>query len=513
MRSALLDRRSGSRKSSKRFLPAPVSGINVRDNPLNLKPTDALDLVNFIAYPDRVESRSGSALVCATPAAVHSLLSYSDGGNTYLFAAGATAVYNVTTSTYSTAFSCTDADYMGFNFASGGANYLYALNGVDAPQLFNGTTWQAVTTVSAPISITGISPADLIAGTPYNERLFFLKPNKKSFYYLPVGAVGGVLTEFPVGRYLSKGGSLVAISTISQDGGDGLQTFLVVASSEGEILIYFGTDPADPADWKLRGSYVVGRPLNKHAFMPYGSDTLYLCESGLYGLVTSLSGAKTGNATTVSDKVSPLLSRLITTYGEDLKWRMAFNPLIPGIILNIPTASGEQFFQHSRSGAWSRFESWIASDFHYVDGECFYASTDGVHQCFIGTADEGLPITAKSFGAPVQLGGGGTLTETVGIRPWFKYEGAFTYGLSIFNDLTTETIQNLYSTAGTGGLIWNVGNWNEATWGGEVGGVSDWRTPDTYPTDRVSLGLQIYSGAGGISWLGCDWAFLVSNDW
>lgn len=512
MRQPLLDRRSGGLRSNKDFVPPPVGGLNLRDNPLSLRRDEARFLSNYLAYPDKVVTRQGRVLHCATPAAAKALLSYSSEGVTRIFAATDSAMYEVTSSPAVSAFAVTNSDWMGFNFAAGGANYLYALNGADGPQLFNGTSWQAVTTVSAPIAITGISPLDITAGTPYNERLFFLKSNKKSFYYLPVGQVGGALVEFPVGRYLAKGGYLIAISTVSIDGGDGLDDYLMVASSEGELLLYQGTDPSDTTKWRMRGSYFVGKPLNKHAFQPYGTETLYLSEAGLFSLPDALQNIGTGRTLPITDKVGPALSSFINLYGPGQRWRVAYNPKIPCILVNIPEAAGFQFVQQSRGGRWSSFSGWAANDMLYANGVFYYADSAGVQRAFAGSTDGGSQITSRALTAPTAFAGR-SLTELTGLRPRFLYSSPFNYGVDIAHELEEFVPDSLYGVTGTNSLVWNVGTWNVNFWAGGLQQELEWVTPSTYPSDHVAMVLQVLSGAGQIEWLGTDMAFKRATDW
>ena len=513
MRQPLLDSRTGNRKSSKGFTPPPVGGLNLRDNPLSLRQDEARLLNNWIAYPDKLVTRQGTSLYAPTPSEAKAIMAYNTGTTAQLFAASDTEVRTISPGTSALAFSCTNADWQGFNFAAGGANYLYALNGVDGPRLYNGTTWQAVTAVSAPIAITGISPLDIISGTPYNERLFFLKSLQKSFYYLPVGQVGGALVEFPVGRYLARGGYLMAISTVSIDGGDGLDDYLIVASSEGEVLLYQGTDPSDSTRWRMRGSYFVGKPLNKHAFQPYGTETMYLCEAGLFSMPNALQQVSTGRALAVTDKVEPALSAFLNLYGPGNRWRVAYNPKIPCLLVNIPVSGGYQFVQQARGGRWSSFTGWPINDMIYAGGAFYFAGPAGVYRAFDGSQDLTVPITCRAMTAPRAYAGGGSLTEITGLRPRFLYASPFTYGVGVVEELQELVPDFIYGVASVNALIWNQGNWNQSVWAGGLQQELEWTTPQTYPSDHVAVAMQVATGSGQVQWLGVDAAFVAGFDW
>lgn len=514
MRSPLLDHTSRVQRDQQVFVPAPVRGINRRDNPLELRAEEALDLVNWIASPERVRVRPGYGEHSLTVQALSSLMGYTDGSNIHLFAAGTSNVYNVTTSLPVVVFSCTDGDFTSFNFAAGGANYLYALNGLDAPQLFNGTTWQAVTTTSTPIAITGEGPDGLTAGVPYNERIFFLKRGRQSIYYLPAGQVGGTLTEFPVGRYLARGGSLLALGVVSFDGGDGVNSNLVAASTEGEILMYRGTDPSDPAAWRLIGSYFLSPPLNKHAFFSYGSSLLYLCEGGVYDLVASLANAKTGKTLALTDRLGRLLENFLSTYKEDPKWRLSYHPQERLLVLNTPDPDGQQFVMDVRNGAWSRLTGWKASDILFFEGKFYFTSALGVYRAFTTRQDLGLPITADAVSAPRMLASPGRLTKVTGTQAWFQHRGDFQFGTKVLGDLEIASMAAYLSNAAfSTAFTWDVSLWDQATWDSSAGASHQWETPTSSPSQRVALGLRVVNNQAEISWLGSDVAFLAGRSW
>ena len=116
MRQPLLDRVTRARRDRQEFLPAPVRGINRRDNPLELRPDEALDLVNWIASPSRVRVRSGYGAHSLTVQALSSLMGYTNGSNVQLFAAGTSNVYNVTTSLPVVVFSCLSQYVYNFSY-------------------------------------------------------------------------------------------------------------------------------------------------------------------------------------------------------------------------------------------------------------------------------------------------------------------------------------------------------------------------------------------------------------
>uniref|UniRef100_UPI001953D7D1 hypothetical protein n=1 Tax=Klebsiella pneumoniae TaxID=573 RepID=UPI001953D7D1 len=58
----------------------------------------------------------------------------------------------------------------------------------------------------------------------------------------------------------------------------------VFVSSEGEVLIFSGTDPAAAATWQLKGRYQIGKPLGYRSLAKFGGDLAILTQDGLMSL-------------------------------------------------------------------------------------------------------------------------------------------------------------------------------------------------------------------------------------
>lgn len=65
-----------------------------------------------------------------------------------------------------------------------------------------------------------------------------------SAWYTTLNGVTGATTEFKLAGIPTRGGNLVAIDSITKDGGDGVDDLICFFMSSGDVLIYTGTDPA-----------------------------------------------------------------------------------------------------------------------------------------------------------------------------------------------------------------------------------------------------------------------------
>ena len=157
-------------------IPAPVGGWNARDSIANMEPTDAVELINFFPSYSNVVLRGGySNHATGITGQVETLMNYSTGTGEELYAIAGTQIYDVTSAGAVGApvkVGLTNARWEFINVTTGGGSYLYLVNGVDAPLLFDGTTWASITAISA-IAITGVTSTTLDNITLFKTRVWF----------------------------------------------------------------------------------------------------------------------------------------------------------------------------------------------------------------------------------------------------------------------------------------------------------------------------------------------------
>ena len=132
-------------------IPAPVGGWNARDALDKMEATDAVRLVNWIPRAGYVQSRGGySVHATGLGGAVQTVVAYR-GLSSKLLAAANGNIWNVTTSTPSS---------LGSGFANNRwqtANHstkLILVNGVSAPQVYDGATLAAANFTGSPGGFT-----------------------------------------------------------------------------------------------------------------------------------------------------------------------------------------------------------------------------------------------------------------------------------------------------------------------------------------------------------------------
>ena len=190
-------------------LPAPIGGWNARDSLGDMPSTDAVYLTNWFPTTTELQLRSGyKKWATGLPGEVDTLMDYETGTTSKLLAISNGSVYDVTTQGAVGApliTGLTNSRWQYCNITTGGGSFLYMANGVDAPRIYNGTTWTAITAVSTP-AITGVTTTTLNNPIVFKGRVFFTQTNTLQLWYLPVLSLGGVAKSLDLSSFAYKGG-------------------------------------------------------------------------------------------------------------------------------------------------------------------------------------------------------------------------------------------------------------------------------------------------------------------
>jgi hypothetical protein len=235
------------------------------------------------------------------------------------------------------------------------------------------------------------------------NRFFFIEGGTMNAWCLPVHAVGGELIYIPLSGAAKKGGSLLFGASWSIDSGSGTDDKCVFVTTEGEVIIFSGTDPTAAASWRQEGCYDISKPLSKYGHQKLGGDVLISCIDGIVPLTQVLQkDVASLSLAAITYNIEPMWQREYgskRTYPWALaKWDEA-NMLLanfPGGT-DIPTKSVAVGNLHT--GAWCRFTNWDALCFMQMDGELFFGTQDGrIMQADSGGTDDGLNYVCTMVG-------------------------------------------------------------------------------------------------------------------
>lgn len=464
------DPRFAPYKSKARFktLPAPTGGWDDESPLANMPENRAVKLDNWFPQPNYVELRKGWQLhsTTAETVGVKSLMAYHapNGANDKLFGASNATIYNVSASS-ATATSVTTlstARLQHVNFTTSGGSYLYTVNGSDLPNMFDGTSW------SNP-AITGVDESTFINLNVFKNRLFFIPVSSTKFWYLAVDSIAGAATSFELGGLMSMGGHLVAMGTITIDGGSGPDDHAVFVTSKGQVIVYQGSDPSDANAWALVGVYHVAPPIGYRCLVKIAGDLGILTMSGLLPLSKAMVVDRAAiDNIALTSRINNTMTTSARNYGDNLGWGLCVYPRSNMCIVNVPLledGDAHQYVMNTLHGAWCRFTGQNALCWEVYQDRLFFGGTDGkVYEADVASNDGGSPITADMKTAFSFYGNPGTLKKWQMIQPLIVSDGRVAPGVTLNADFTNAAPTYIPDGGTLSSLKWNQFLWNQATW-------------------------------------------------
>jgi hypothetical protein len=488
--------------------PAPIGGWNTRDALATMPRNDAIILDNFFPGPGGLAGRKGYTSFATTPSnhPIQSLLPYATpGGTQTLFAVGDTAIYNITAggaiSTVSSVV--TNAKWQYVNQTTAGGSFLWICNGVDKARYWDGAAWTILDTVSSP-ALTGVTSTSIINVSLFKTRLMLTCINSLSFWYLPVVAVAGAASEFPLGSVFKRGGYLMATESWTLDSGFGPDDRFAAVTSEGELVIYEGTDPSNAATWSLQGLFFVGKPLGRRCFVRIGGDLYVLTVGGIISLTKLLNSSVAQRTVSVSDKIDDFFSEVVAAYGNLFGWQAVVYPEAHLLLVNVPLTStlSWQFAMNTDTGAWSRFTNQNSAVWSYFDGNIYFSLGSNTYKAWTGANDNGSAISFRAKTA-FQSPAGGRNSQIRMVRPIFTSTAALSMALSLDSDYSNAIDTSQSTTFAQTVGLWDTALWDTATWSGNLT-VSNWKTVVHKPGRVFSLRMQMSLLNVTVSWSATD---------
>lgn len=449
-------------------IPAPIGGLNSRDSFALMQPTDAIILDNLFPEDTTVDLRRGYLEHATFQGQCESLLVYTGANVTRIFvavrdgsfrtiydgtAAGllSTAAVGGPANTVQ-ALTSSRFDYVNFGNISG--QYLFAVNGQDPGLQYNGTAWAAWT-------VTGVATADIFTLAVYAERLWMGQKNSFDVWYLPVNAITGTAVRLNLGSLFKEGGALSNIITWSSDRGAQLADYIAFVSTEGEVIAFRGTNPADANNWVRAVHFQIGRPVTKgmRCWAKYGAETIILCADGAFPMTKAIQSERADVSWAVSDKIAPSFNRDVAVHGARFGWHIVLHPTGKKLIVNVPTnelVSGYQWVMNSQSKAWCRFKGWTAFCLAVARDTFYFAGNGQLVKADQSTSDGANSIEFDAEQAFSHLGGRGTKKQAHLMRPILTINGPLQISLGVNVDYDHRPPTSTINITGAAGDPWAV---------------------------------------------------------
>jgi hypothetical protein len=445
---------------------------------------DAVTLTNWFPGTTSVDLRNGySRHAIGFTGQAESLPVWNGPSSSRMFAFAGTTAYDVTTAGTVGAAALsglTNARWQHINVSTTAGNYLMAVNGADKAAIYNGT-WHRDGD-GAPYDITGVDSATCIQINLWKNLVWLIKSATLDAYFLPVGQIGGAATKVSFNGIARKGGYLMAMATWTIDAGYGVDDLAVFVTSEGEVIVYRGTDPANTATWALIGVWTLGAPVGRRCFVPYAGDLLLITQDGVLPLAGALQSSRLNPRVALSDKIQTAISSAVSSYGSNYGWQLFHYPKENQLYVNVPVNAGaiqQQYVMNVVNRAWCNFTGWSANCFALLNNQMYFGSNGYVAKAWDTTSDNGAVINGFGLQAFNYFKDFTHDKRFTMMRPTLFTNGSPALYGTINTDFDqTEPTAALSFTPNTAGT-WGVGLWGTALWGSGVQPSQNWQGVST----------------------------------
>lgn len=413
-------------------LPAPYGGLNLRDQIDALKPNEARVLENWFPDGNKLVVRPGFEAHGSSlgSSSVPTLTTWDGLASSKLIAGANGNLYDVSSSG---AGSSLGSGFSGNTWQTARFNArVFFVNGVDAPQDYDGTTLSSTSWSGSGLTIT-----DLVNVANVRNRLWFCETDQADVWYGGIGAVTSTLTKFQLSQ-IASGGFTQAIGSWSRDAGDGMDDLTVFVMSTGQLIVYTG-DPA--STFTLVGKYDTGAaPIGRQCLIKMGGELVVITRLGLLPISAAMSqsGGKALSLASIDPwgKVAPYIAEQAVRHGAQSVWS---GTLHQGVLyVNIPfgsTSSGQAVL-NTRTGSWTTYSSWNAAALASFGNDLYFGALDGgVVRKIDGTDDNSASIVSKArqaFTMPSRNGARSYAYTALRLR--LQAEGALTGTLGVDTD-------------------------------------------------------------------------------
>ena len=467
------------RASTGHSLPGPYGGWNSRDSWADMPAGDAVELINWVPQTSDIVVRNGySKHVTGMPARTDSLMVYDSASASKMFAAAGTAFYDATSTGAvgaAVVSSLTNARWQSQNITTAGGSFMLCVNGEDKLRGYNGSTWWA--DGDGTHDITGVDTASISNIALHAHRIWLITEDSLKAWYLPTDSIAGAATAFDLSSVAMLGGYLVAMGTWTIDAGYGVDDMAVFITSQGEIIVYRGTDPSSASTWGKVGQWHLGSPIGRRCFVKWGGDLLLITFDGLVPLAQGLQSSRLDPRVNLTDKIRGAMTAATKRYPNNYGWQIVDYPKGSLLFLNVPvsTSAQEQYVMHTTTRSWCRFKGYSASCWALLNDEPYFGASDFIGQAWNTNADAGGDITASAVQAFSYFGSRGITKRWTMMRPVLQSNGTPTVLAGINTDFNTVAPTSSLNVAAPTSGTWGTSVWGTAKWGSGLTSTQTWQ--------------------------------------
>jgi hypothetical protein len=243
------------------------------------------------------------------------------------------------------------------------------------------------------VTLTGITGQELSFVWSHKARIWFVEKNTLNAWYLPTNGFGGAATKFPLTSVFRMGGALLFGGTWTVDSGTGIDDMQVFVTTEGEVAIYQGTDPASASSWAIAGLYRIARPINKHSWFRSGTDLYIVTEEGIVSVADIMSKDRAQiQATAMTASIEDLWRATVQKRVAASKFALTVWPSENLFFIGVPSTTGQKtaLVANTLTGAWARVLGWDAQAIRVFNDRLYFGNADGlIYRADFGGNDGG----------------------------------------------------------------------------------------------------------------------------
>lgn len=463
-------------------IPAPVGGWNARDGIANMDPADAVLMENWFPGTTSVQMRWGyTSYSSSISGQVESLMIWNGPSSSKMFSASASGNIYDSSSTgavgAASVTSLSNGRFQYINVATTAGSYLIGVNGADKAVIYDGS-WHRDGD-GAPYDVSGVNTANCINVNLHKNRIWYIQKNTLDAWYMPVSAIGGTATKFSLAGVAMVGGYLVAMATWTMDAGYGMDDMAAFITSEGEVIVYSGTDPASASTWQLVGVYRIGSPIGYRCWLKYAGDLLLITQDGVQPMSGAMQSSRTNPRVSLSDKIQRAVSDAVTIYGGNFGWELCYFAQNNQLYLNVPIQSyfnQQQYVMNTITRNWCNFTGWQFNTFAIFNDELYAGGNGFVAKAWDSQQDNGTDINGTCLQAFNYFGSRGQQKEFTAIRPTFQTNGSpDIFGNINVNYDVSDASASLQSISPPGGAFWDTAIWDTDLWNPALTATYAWQ--------------------------------------
>lgn len=521
-------------------IPAPVGGWNTRDRIDGMNPLDALRLDNAFPEIDRIRMRGGYEDYATGLGSddVETLISFTSGSAAKFLAAANGKVYDISTSGAGDATDWNALVSGGWNSSSDASSdrwqwvvfadasapdtpTVLAVNGTDPGFKYDTTSGGTFADFvfekdDGTGSATAATESEFIWINVFKNRVFLGKANSRNFFYGKLGKIpntgtSAMVTEFPLEGIRGAQGNVLFMATMTRDTGSGPDDYAVFVTSEGQAIVYAGTDPGDATKWSLLGVYQIPRPINsRRAWAPIFGDVVIATELDYVFLSQSIQQGGSVNLT--PSKLTGAMQAAAAQNKDNYGWQIVAWPEGNKLISNVPLDTNAIYHQHVinvQSRSPCRYTGWNMRCLGTHNGKLYGGGSGEVYELDVGFSDDASgdenPIQLRMQTAWLDLSSP-EIKRIRAVRPFFQTITEVDIATAIGVDFVAPEV-TAPTSIGTGVA--------ETLWGDTAGATTLWG--DTAATETYWAGGATAALSANRKWRllggrGTDFSLYLAGD-